>query len=65
MTAKIVSQANGELTIQVNISLKGTMLESEQSIVECVNQVGMFKAIALHKLQDSACSIHFRLILCR
>ncbi len=41
MTAQIVSQANGELTIQVKVSLKGTMLESEQSIVECVNQVGM------------------------
>ncbi len=41
MTAQIISQANGELTIQVKVSLKGSMLESEQSIVESVNQVGM------------------------
>ncbi|VAW40534.1 hypothetical protein MNBD_DELTA03-40 [hydrothermal vent metagenome] len=41
MTAQIISQTNDELTIQVKVSLKGSMLESEQSIAECVNQVGM------------------------
>lgn len=41
MAAQIISQANGKLTIQVTVSLKETMLESEQSIVECVNQVGV------------------------
>jgi len=40
VTAEIISQANGELTIQVKISLKNTMLESEQSIIESINQVG-------------------------
>ncbi len=40
MTAQIISQSNGELTIEVKVSLNGTMLESEHSIVKCVNQVG-------------------------
>lgn len=41
MTAQIVSQTNNELTIQVKVSLKDTMLESEESIVESINQMGM------------------------
>lgn len=41
MTARIVSQTDGELVIQVKVSLKDSMLDSEQSIVECVNQVGV------------------------
>jgi len=40
MSAQIVSQTADELTIQVKIPLKGSLLESEQSIVEGVNQVG-------------------------
>jgi hypothetical protein len=40
MSAHIVSQTVDELTIQVKISLKDSLLESEQSIVEGVNQVG-------------------------
>ncbi len=40
MTAQIISQSNGELTIQVKVSLSDTMLESEQLIVKCVNEVG-------------------------
>lgn len=41
MAARIISQTNGELTIQVKVSLKGSMLESEQSIIESINEVGM------------------------
>ena len=41
MTAHIISHNDTEITIQVKVSLKQSMLESEQSILECVNQVGV------------------------
>jgi len=53
MTAQIVSQTNGELTIQVKVSLKETLLESEQSIVECVNQVGVLATAEALKQFDT------------
>jgi len=41
MTAHIISQTDQEITIQIKISLKKTMLESEESILDSVNQVGV------------------------
>lgn len=41
MSAQIISQSNSEITIQVKVPLKQSMLESEQSILESVNEVGM------------------------
>ena len=41
MTAQIISQNDQEITIQVKVSLKNSMLESEQSILESVNEVGV------------------------
>ena len=41
MNASIISQNDKELTIQIKISLKPSMLESEQSILESINQVGV------------------------
>jgi hypothetical protein len=41
MTAKIISKDEEEIIIQVKVSLKGSMLDSEQSIVEGINQVGV------------------------
>lgn len=40
MNTKIISQSGKEVILQVTVSLKGSMLESEQSILECVNDVG-------------------------
>lgn len=40
MSAEIISQSGSELTIEVKVSLKESMLESEQSILDCVNEVG-------------------------
>jgi len=40
MDAKIISQSDSEVTIQVKIPLNPSMLESEESILECVNEVG-------------------------
>jgi hypothetical protein len=40
MDARIISQSGSEVILQVKVSLKGSMLESEQSILECVNEVG-------------------------
>ncbi len=40
MTAKLISQDEDGLTIQVKISFKKTLLESEEAILEAVNQIG-------------------------
>jgi hypothetical protein len=40
MTAKIISAREEEVTIQVTVPLKKTMLESEESILNCVNETG-------------------------
>lgn len=40
MTAQVISRSGSDITIQVKISLRDSMLESEQSIVDGVNQVG-------------------------
>jgi len=40
MTARIISKTGNEVTIQVKVPLKKSMLESEQEILDCVNQVG-------------------------
>lgn len=40
MTAEVISNINNELTIQVKISLKDSMLETEEAILEGVNEVG-------------------------
>ncbi len=40
MNAEIISKTGSDLTIQVKISLKNTMLDSEQAILESVNEVG-------------------------
>ena len=40
MNAQMISQSGNELTIQVKVSLKKSMFESEQSILDCVNEVG-------------------------
>ena len=41
MTAQIVSRDGNDVTIQVTVSLKPSMLETEQSIIDSVNQVGI------------------------
>ncbi len=41
MTVQIISQEDGEITIQMKVSLKGSMLEMEQSILEGINRVGV------------------------
>lgn len=41
MSAQIISRDGNKVTIQVTVPLKGSMLESEQSIVDSVNQVGV------------------------
>lgn len=40
MTAKIVSQKGDELTLQVTVELKGSMLEMEDKIQEACNALG-------------------------
>ena len=40
MAAQIISRSGSDITIQVKISLKESMLESEQSIIDGVNEVG-------------------------
>lgn len=40
MTAEVISRNGSDITIQVKISLQESMLDSEQSIVDGVNQVG-------------------------
>jgi len=40
MTAKIISTSKKSVTIQVTIPLKQTMLDSEESILDAVNEVG-------------------------
>ena len=40
MTATIISHVNNTLTIQVEIKLSSSMLESEESILQAVNEVG-------------------------
>ena len=41
VTAQIISRSGSDITIQVKVSLKQSMLESEQSIIDGVNQVGV------------------------
>ena len=41
MAAELISRDGNDLTIQVKISLKGSMLESEQSILDGVNEAGV------------------------
>jgi len=41
VTAQIVSRDGNDVTIQVTVSLKPSMLETEQSIIDSVNQVGI------------------------
>jgi hypothetical protein len=41
VAAQIISRDGNDVTIQVTVSLKQSMLESEQSIVDSVNQVGV------------------------
>ena len=51
MNAHIISQSDKEVTIQVKVLLKTSMLESEQSILESVNDVGMLAtSVALKNL---------------
>lgn len=40
MSAQVISRSGSDITIQVKISLKESMLESEQSIVDGVNEAG-------------------------
>lgn len=40
MTAKIISFSKKEVTVQVTIPLKGSMLDSEESILDCLNEAG-------------------------
>lgn len=53
MTAQIISQSNDELIIQVKVSLTDTMMESEQLIVECVNEVGILATTEAIKRFDT------------
>jgi len=53
MDAHIISQGDSEVTIQVKISLKATMLESEDSILKCVNEVGTLATEAALKQFDA------------
>jgi len=53
MEAQIISQSDNEVVIQVKVLLKTSMLESEQSILECVNDVGILATEAALKQFDA------------
>lgn len=40
MTAKIISSSDTEVTAQITVPLKKSMLESEESILDCINEAG-------------------------
>ncbi len=40
MTPKITREANGSLTVSINLELTGTMLEQEEQIAKAVAEVG-------------------------
>lgn len=40
MTPKITKEANGSLTVSINLELTGTMLEQEEQIARAVAEVG-------------------------
>ncbi len=46
MTAKLILTSKKEVTVQVTIPLKKSMLDSEESILDCINEAG---ALATHE----------------
>lgn len=40
MAAKIISTSENEITVQIKIPLKKSMLDSEESILDCLNEAG-------------------------
>ena len=53
MSAKIISQDKGEITIQVKIPLKETLLASEEAILKATNEVGALATVEAIKQFDT------------
>ncbi len=53
MTPKIKREADGSLTVSVNVHLSGSMLEQEEIIAEAVNAVGRAATLKVLESLDS------------
>ncbi len=59
MSARIISDENNELTIELKLPLKGSMLECEDAILDGLNEVGTLATEkALSKFDADGSPIH-------